>query len=567
MPQAARSDIVHPELDRRLTRFICVLPVLFSTLLFLGPSTLEIFRAQSVLLMLPTCLLGLSRSSPPFQRLRNQLHWLLPLILIGAGYALGIIVSSQTAPAIVRSLELLIVVMYGYSLYRESQRDSQLHRFILAAIVIAYGFSLSRFAAVWLLLDDPRSHPWHIAAPGYFHLRNLGFIAAPSIIIVGDAIRRVWASSSHRGLMLTGLCLVHLAAWTGLLWSGSRAGTLCTIIGMTVVALHCLLTRRFAAVALFAVIFLLAAAISHAFLPDQNGFGIMRMVQDSQLGEQSASQVTSGRPALWLNVWGHLQQTPWLGLGPDQYQHQDGLRLRIFEVHNLWLQSWAEGGLLALAGVLSLTLVAAWKLVPALFGPNYICPLILLLYFLYGLVDGVSFWPLSLVIIASLVAGLRLERHYDSAIDSSRPAIQTPKVLRVFSGSIILFAAVIFGSVAYLSWSYTSAPALPDSPTSKLVRQFPVYTYGYEHWIEFWYRNLERDVEEDYRWFTEHSRTPFYARIQLALYLAEQQNFAEALVALDHGIATAPADFLNRNGEAYDALRNELQKRIPDENE
>lgn len=514
--------------------------------------------------MLPACLLGLTGHSSRMPAIRSRLFWLLPAALLAGGYGIGIFASSQTAPAVVRTLELVIVGIYASSLYRESRRDPQLPGWILASIVLAYGIGLARFGYTWLVLDEPRAHPWKISAPGFFHLRNLGLIAAPAIIIIGDCIRRLFDARSlppaHRRQLLIAACAVQGVAWTGLIWSGSRAGTLVALLGLLVVCFHAIPARRWRAMTAFTATFLFGAVAAMPFLPNQSGFGLMRMIGQSSLREHSASEVASGRLELWQDVLRRLQESPWLGLGPDQYQHQDGLLKRVFEVHNLWLQSWTEGGMPALIGILGLTLVAAWKLLPRLARPGYLCPLLLLLFFVYGLVDGVSYWPLSLVIIAGLFAGLPVAGRATPGVPTASPLSH----MVCFAGRAVAVAAaaVTFGTIAFLSWHYRHPPTAPDSPTSQLVRQFPLYTFGYDNWIEAWHRDLQRDVEADYRWLTQHSRTPFHARIQLARYLAGQQEFAKALEALDAGIATAPANFLKRNEAFYAGLRRALQERI-----
>ncbi|MBX3442994.1 MAG: O-antigen ligase family protein [Planctomyces sp.] len=65
----------------------------------------------------------------------------------------------------------------------------------------------------------------------------------------------------------------------------------------------------------------------------------------------------------WRGTWGVIAEHPWLGVGTGNFrQHYLGKKLagsseEILDPHNLYLDAWANGGLLALAGALGLTVL------------------------------------------------------------------------------------------------------------------------------------------------------------------------------------------------------------------
>lgn len=159
--------------------------------------------------------------------------------------------------------------------------------------------------------------------------------------------------------------VVGLACVPALIWSQSRGAELAVVVACVVVA--CLALRR--------PLLLAGAAIAGAVIVLWNGAALLHA---ALAGHGGSGEV---RTLVWLAAWHMIRDHPLFGIGPDQFLYYysstytshpywilvlNGQRTlawrepNLAQPHNLILDLWLSGGLLALAGF-AVVVVAFWR--------------------------------------------------------------------------------------------------------------------------------------------------------------------------------------------------------------
>lgn len=527
--------------------------------------TTDVHRARVILAGLPFLIVSVFEYSKHGPRLALSTIACIGSALLGVGLVVGAFRSPHQVAAWIRIIELVwcfcMVVFVAHGVARRPGRILVL----LFAIAASYCISNYRFIIEWLSLENPRSRDWAFSIPGYFYYRNLGFAAAPAILILSWLPFSEWVGRlelSRKRVVQVMACGAAILGWGVLAWSGSRAGFFSAFAGLFIVAV--LGRDRFSPFGFIGAsigIMLIGSIASIPFTPDEGSFGFLRIISRavSSADGVSVSEYSSGRTVIWMDALERLRSSWLFGLGPDQYQYQPSLPSRILEPHNIFINVLVEGGLFGLVGFCLIVFAVLRILLKARVGEAKLLLMgLAALFAAYSLVDGTFVWTLPLVFQA-IVIGCCFGLSGGCSEGQSRTLQLLLKAKQlVFSLTMIAFVAM--GSLTlYQARALVFQKPSPDSFAARSVYEFPATTWGVTSWLSEWEENGYEEIDRWYIMLIEESPAPFFYRIEYGYYLIRNKRPVEALSQLERALKDAPLASLGRLHAQHDPIIGDLK--------
>ncbi|MEN1681149.1 MAG: O-antigen ligase family protein [Planctomycetota bacterium] len=248
------------------------------------------------------------------------------------------------------------------------------------------------------------------------------------------------------------LCMAVLVV--GLLASYSRGAVLATLATTAVIAFAggAVVTLRSAIIAGAVVV---VAAGGMLLWSDVTDHTTRRL---ASLSDQQTYQ-SDGRLAIWQTAGRAATDLFPLGAGYGSYRfvhplYDDGvLTRRVEHAHNLYLEALVDGGLLALAGVLAVAVVAGWVAVAALRSEDasrralgFVALAMIVFQLLHGVVDFCLMLPANLL-LAAVAVGL---------VSSLAPTPQTEQPIAAKHTAIALLLLI---ATCWSAWQLHTAGA------------------------------------------------------------------------------------------------------------
>ncbi len=522
-----------------LCSFILAVPWLYE-------GTTDQHRARVILASLPFLLLSLVH----LRRLKIPALFDRTARLGGIAIFVGLVVSAILAErstiAWLRVLELCWAgsVVYCVACYVVNRPKGIIY--IIAAIAGAYCISNIRLYIEWIQTPgDPRARDWTFAIPGYFHFRNLGFAAAPALVVFAwlPFCKQVQElSDTKKRLSVLLLWVVATVGWGVLGWSGSRAGVLSAFVGIGALAYFTKGRLPWGKLFTFSLSScVVGAGISIPFTPLQGGsWGALRIVgRVATASSGSVDSYSSGRLTVWLDGLSRWAENWLWGIGPDQYASQPQLPNRLLEPHNAVVDVALESGVLGLLGFV-LVVVFVFRLLK-LSKRGELLPIIaslVLSYGVYSMVDGTLVWTLPLAYISVLLGTFfGVSAKEGGMVVEKRPVgrFVLPSLSAVTLLSSIVFCFVHFQAF----WLRDRVPSQTSFEALSLYR-FPATTWGANNWLSEWERRGEGDLDSWYKMLIDESPAPYFYRIEYGYYLIRQNRLVEAKDELESALDIAP---------------------------
>lgn len=254
---------------------------------------------------------------------------------------------------------------------------------------------------------------WIGRMPSGTNIRQIGdklalLAIAPLVLVVFRAGK--WRTTALAVVILT----IGFVAW-----SGTRAGLLGVASGCLLATFLTWRSLPRIGVIYGAIALCLGTAASLLFKVPSGSFGLIRIVEASQGGDVSA-----GRTDIWLYTIGKIQENPWIGYGSGMFRKnlETDLGLAYNHPHNLILQFAFDWGVIAAACFLTLWAILGWLIAisknampmhkfAALAGYGTISAI--------GMIDGVFYYPLPMVIALVLILPFLSERMLENHMRST----------------------------------------------------------------------------------------------------------------------------------------------------
>lgn len=540
------------EQGRGLARPLVALFVLLNAILFLqflfvpGPNTL-VLRLLGVLLPLPLLAWAMGARRDPRVAVPRALAGAVGLwLLLGA---LSVLASAHQAAALLRQLEwtvcaalaALLVVAY----YDREQTTAAFLWALLAGVVVA----VATVAWRWCVLDDPRGYDWVWGALPFIHIRHLGYyLAAGTVAALYPCL------AQGRGLRQAGGFALLTLVLAALCWAGGRGSILAILAAMPLVLCLAPATpekRRL----LIALPFILVGAygLAAVFRVDNPALGLS-LFHGRAPGD--IDDLSSGRVALWQSVLPRLLDSPWLGIGPDNYGFLADKPAMPTQPHSFVLQALLDwglpgGGLLLLAMIgLCLWLVGffwRWRAAALPVAP-LVAFGVLVAILVYGLIDGTLYhYPTMALgpVALGLVYGFALHRE-GRGETAAAPLLRrraTAQGLLVVTGLVAVLGlanikAVVDGYRGRV-WAYYA-------PRMVLLRALPIYATDVPAWTAYWQERSPEVIANWLGWLQRHARDGWqYYLWEASAYLASG-DIDRARVRYAEGLARAPLDLRDK---------------------
>ena len=259
------------------------------------------------------------------------------------------------------------------------------------------------------------------------------------------------------------------------------------------------------------------------------------------IGVRNLDEALTGRLQMWRHVWEAWRPHPFFGLGPDGYLFIEPSLYGV-QPHNFILQSlveWGIPGTLLILGFISGIVVRGWRRCGCAAGGSggrnplgresrrlhAVWTSFLLMAFLVGLVDGVFYHDLPLLLISVVVAGMASERDGEKggALSETRMWEGSPSVLRLGLGGLGLVVAVAVGwQAVVLNILYSETVPAPDGWRAALIRTYPSSTLRLGRWIEAWAKTNPKEALEWAHWARKNSPSSgYYGEIESRLLRAD----------------------------------------------
>lgn len=274
------------------------------------------------------------------------------------------------------------------------------HAFI-RDVWLAVGVGILLYQVLWavtLAIRWPPKEEWLVAAvPGVANVRSIGYF---SLAAFCSGISVATSKNDWKNVALAGL-LLAIAAWGTALWTGSR-GAVFAIMIATAVTLFLAKDMRVRTAFVVVLSLLIAIAMVYPLPYGSDNYGLQNFFIKNQGG--SADQFSSGRIAIWKDLFDRALLHPWFGLGLDQFQQPSELLPKgVKQPHSWPLQIFFSTGVAGLILVpMALAPLVPWKKAVLLDRrnlPSIACLAGLLAYSGYD-AAGYYLYPLTLAAIA-----------------------------------------------------------------------------------------------------------------------------------------------------------------------
>ncbi|MGB5096943.1 MAG: O-antigen ligase family protein [Porticoccaceae bacterium] len=556
------------EAGRGLERPLAALFVLLNAILFLqflfvpGPNTL-VLRLLGVLLPLPLLAWALGARRDPRVAVPRVVVWAGGLwLLLGA---FSVTASAHQAPALLRQLEWTVYAALAAVLviaFYDRARTAEVFLWtLLAGVVVA----IAAIAWRWCVLDDPRSYDWIWGAVPFIHIRHLGYYLA-----AGTAAALYPCLAPGSGLRQgAGFALLTLVL-AALFWAGGRGSVLAILVAMPLVLCLAPATpekRRL----LIALPFILVGAygLAAVFQVDNPAMGLS-LFHGRAPGD--IDDLSSGRVALWLSVLPRLLDSPWLGVGPDNYGFLADKPAMPTQPHSFVLQALLDWGLPG-GGLLLLTVLGLCLWLVGFFWRGRaaalpVAPLVvfgvLVAILAYGLIDGSLYhYPTMALgpVALGLVYGCTL--HRDGRGEAgAEPLLRrraTALGLLAMTGLVAVLGlanirAVIEGYRGRV-WDYYA-------PRMVLLRALPIYATDVPAWTAYWQERSPEVMTHWLGWLQRQARDGWQYYLWEANAHLANGDPARARALYAEGLTHAPLDL--RDTIARSELARQLGVGIPD---
>ncbi len=350
-----------PASDRFL-RIHTLLVFMLMALVFAGPVFDWVWGVQAVLgrinnlSMVPAALYILLLFAVPRGMREGQERKLLLTIAILMLYAIVISLAryADWIDTFGGLAALMGSISAGFGAYILGKSGKGLHR-RLVVMMIATLPALAVPIAMIALDPEAYEHFW-LNVYGYSNIRAFGyFAAATTVLITGLA-----ASSFESGRIVRLLChfTALILSWSFLLWSGSRAGMVASVVAI-IIGLAFTRGAKIVVLPFTLLSGALGAALSTLYVTPDRTFGLLNRVQDTaaSLAEGGVTKASSNRIEMWQWAWGKILETPFLGRG---YLPMAGMRdegFNFYHTHNIVIEYLLSFGLIAGSAMLVL---GAW---------------------------------------------------------------------------------------------------------------------------------------------------------------------------------------------------------------
>jgi len=284
-----------------------------------------------------------------FKHLLDNLPVMAPVLLFLATCGVGFLSSQGTAYTASKAQTLLIVLVITAGLAAFPDR-ARVHRSIAVTLLV-----LGAVATIWLLIGgsvgvNGRTSLLDLNPIGVARLTGLTVVISLALLLMPSASR------TRVRLRIAALLVLALCGLVATVLTGSRGPLLAVGAGVAVMLLVVMRRRRFGPVP---IVLLAAFSVAgYAAVASYGGDGLGRL----------ESGVDSGRGLLYEQTWDLIRQRPWTGIGWGNFPAY------IFDFasdtgslypHNVLLEVWVEGGILALIGFVGLCVVALVRLTRA----------------------------------------------------------------------------------------------------------------------------------------------------------------------------------------------------------
>lgn len=555
------------EQGRGLERPLVTLFVLLNAVLYLqflvvsGPNTL-VLRLLGVLLPLPLLAWAMGARRDPRVTVPGALVWSLGCwLLLGA---FSVLVSVHPAPALLRQLEWTVFAALAAVLVVARYDRERTATGFLWALLVGVAAAIAAMAWIWCAVEDPRGYDWVWGAAPFIHIRHLGYyLAAGAVAALYPCL-----APGRRLLQGVGFVLLTLVL-AALCWAGGRGSVLAVLVAVPLVlylAPATLEKRRL----LLALPFILLASylISKIFWVDSSALGLSLFHGGKP---DDIDDLSSGRVALWLSVLPRLLDSPWLGVGPDNYGFLADKPAMPTQPHSFVLQALLDwglpgGGLLLLA-MIGLCLWLAgffWRRRAAMLP---VAPLVVfgvwVAIFVYGLIDGtlyhyptMALGPMAL----GLVYGFALHRE-GRGETAAVPLLHRRATALGLLGVTGLVAVLGLVNIKAVVDGYRGRVWAYYAPRMVVLRALPIYATDVPAWTAYWQERSPEVMAHWLGWLQRHARDGWqYYLWEASAYLANG-DIDRARARYAEGLARAPLDL--RDKIAQSELARQLGVAVP----
>jgi O-antigen ligase len=351
--------------------------------------------------------LALGQRIPIFDPIRRSAPWqkfgLGALIIIA--FATALFVAQVKAPAMIRTSEWLIHLLFGLSIFGLAKEapDSAPPRRIwvfIAAGLLCYAAALALFVA---LLPDPARFNWEALHFGLVSVRQIGTYSGAGF---GVAIALAILAKTTRaqiGWTVAAALLIGLS-----FWSGTR-NSIAAVLGVLALGFAFLPPmRRVKTVAMATAALVGGFAAAHVHLSPVPSFQVTRFYAPVPAEVAAKTDLSSGRTTMWQVTAKEVLDRPLFGHGESQFRvHPVTRQFNLFHPHNSVIQiafQWGIFGAMcffALFAALWFKLLRAARQTPDRALPAF---LIVNILFAISLIDGAYYYTWSPMISAFALA-------------------------------------------------------------------------------------------------------------------------------------------------------------------
>ena len=265
------------------------------------------------------------------------------------------LLSDHGARALVRQSEWFIHALTAGVLWAWLRAHPIHVRLIGAAIPIGFLLVSGVVAARLPWGESPRDGT-EATILGFENIRHYGYYAVIALAYL--AARPAALPLSVRSAALPFAAMT--AAWTLLVWSGSRGATAAVAATAALLWISRIDPAWKKCVALVAAALVLGSGLSLLLPRVAPSHGFDRILRHSGIrGEipkniTTFNFITNGRTVLWSKVAPQTLDHPWFGHGPDGYLYSGAMGTRSEQPHNVFLQFVFEWGMVGAVAMLAL---------------------------------------------------------------------------------------------------------------------------------------------------------------------------------------------------------------------
>lgn len=214
--------------------------------------------------------------------------------------------------------------LFGLTLWAYIQSYKERQVWLQGIIVIGFIIYAVYLSYSYIFADDVvLKEEWRLAEFGFNHIRHFGYYLAV-VVPVSAGLVMLANYRLLSPLMVLGL-IGLITVWALILWAGGR-GPIMAVAVSTLLLFPLLwrVTRPAYLISVMVISVLLGAGLSTAM---PKGFGIKRLIETVEKSK-SVDQFSSDRLTIWKKCIGDIKGNPWLGVGPDNYKYNCGLKSR-----------------------------------------------------------------------------------------------------------------------------------------------------------------------------------------------------------------------------------------------